>query len=72
MGVNNGTGYLFHYEPDRATDLSLPFLQTVHTEMLPEKPERWVVYADRTLLSDEQMKQLGIIFKRIPRDISKL
>ncbi len=72
LGVNNGTGYLFHYEPDRATDLSFYFLKTIHLETLPEKPERWVVYADRTLLSDEQMKQLGIIFKRIPRDISKL
>ena len=72
LGVNNGTGYLFHYEPDRATDLSFDFLKTIHLETLPEKPERWVVYADRTLLSDEQMKQLGIIFKRIPRDISKL
>jgi len=31
-----------------------------------------VIYADRTLLSEEQMQRLGIIFKRIPRDISKL
>ena len=72
LGVNNGTGYLFHYEPDRATDLSFDFLKTIHLETLPEKPERWVVYADRTLLSDEQMQRLNIVFKRIPRDISKL
>ena len=70
--MKDGAAYLFHYEPDRATDLSLDFLQTIRTETLPEKPERWVIYADRTLLSQEQMKQLGIIFKRIPRDISKL
>lgn len=72
LGMKDGAAYLFHYEPDRATDLSLDFLQTIRTEMLPEKPERWVIYADRTLLSQEQMKQLGIVFKRIPRDISKL
>ena len=72
LGMKDGAAYLFHYEPDRATDLSLDFLQTIRTETLPEKPERWVIYADRTLLSQEQMKQLGIIFKRIPRDISKL
>jgi len=62
----------FTYEPDRATDLSFDFLKTIHLETLPEKPERWVVYADRTLLSDEQMQRLNIVFKRIPRDISKL
>lgn len=72
LGVKDGTAYVFHYEPDRATDLSLAFLQTIRAETLPEKPERWVIYADRTLLSDEQMKRLNIVFKRIPRDISKL
>lgn len=72
LGVKDGTAYVFHYEPDRATDLSWAFLQTIRAETLPEKPERWVVYADRTLLSDEQMQQWNIVFKRIPRDISKL
>ena len=72
LGAKDGTAYVFHYEPDRATDLSLAFLQTIRAETLPEKPERWVIYADRTLLSEEQMQRLGIIFKRIPRDISKL
>ncbi len=72
LGAKDGTAYVFHYKPDRATDLSLAFLQTIRAETLPEKPERWVIYADRTLLSEEQMQQLGIIFKRIPRDISKL
>ena len=50
----------------------MAFLQTIRAEMLPEPPERWVIYADRTLLSDEQMQRLNIRFKRIPRDISKL
>ena len=72
LGVKDGTAYVFHYEPDRATDLSLAFLQTIRAEMLSEPPERWVIYADRTLLSDEQMQRLNIQFKRIPRDISKL
>ena len=72
LGAKDGTAYVFHYEPDRATDLSLAFLQTIRAEMLPEPPERWVIYADRTLLSDEQMQRLNIRFKRIPRDISKL
>ena len=72
LGAKDGTAYVFHYEPDRATDLSLAFLQTIRAETLPEKPERWVIYADRTLLSDEQMQRLNIVFKRIPRDISKL
>ena len=72
LGAKDGTAYVFHYEPDRATDLSWAFLQTIRAETLPEKPERWVIYADRTLLSEEQMQRLGIIFKRIPRDISKL
>ena len=72
LGAKDGTAYVFHYEPDRATDLSFDFLKTIHLETLPEKPERWVVYADRTLLSDEQMQQWNIVFKRIPRDISKL
>ena len=72
LGAKDGTAYVFHYEPDRATDLSWAFLQTIRAETLPEKPERWVIYADRTLLSDEQMQRLNIVFKRIPRDISKL
>nr|WP_314764331.1 site-specific DNA-methyltransferase [uncultured Neisseria sp.] len=71
LGYQNGTAYVFYYEP-HTTALSWDFLNTLNAEGLSEKPEQWVIYADTNVLTDEQLKQSNIIFKRIPRDISKL
>ena len=71
LGYQNGTAYVFYYEP-HTTALSWDFLNTLNAEGLSEKPEQWVIYADTNVLTDEQLKQSNIIFKRIPRDIYKL
>lgn len=71
LGYQNGTAYVFYYEP-HTTALSWDFLNTLNAEGLSEKPEQWVIYADTNVLTDEQLKQSNIIFKRIPRDISGL
>lgn len=71
LGYQHGTAYVFYYEADSATTLDLPFLQSLQAEGLPEKPECWVIYADKNVLSETQLKQFNIVFKRIPRDISR-
>lgn len=71
LGCQNGTAYVFYYEADCATTLDLPFLQTLQAEGLPEKPECWVIYADKVVLTEAQLKTFNIVFKRIPRDISR-
>lgn len=39
---------------------------------MAEKPKDFIIYADKCSLTDEQLAQFKIRFKRIPRDISKL
>ena len=62
----NDTAYYFHYEPDAETNLDYDFLATLQT-----KAEQYVVYADNCLLSKDFMTQRHIIFKKIPRDITR-
>ena len=67
LGENNHTGYYFYYEPDRMTVLDYAFLSTI-----TEKTEGAVIYADRCSIGGEKLADMGIVFKKIPRDISKL
>lgn len=67
LGYHNGTGLYFHYEPDKVTVLDYNFLSTI-----TEKAENYVIFADRCALSEREMSEMGIIFKKIPRDITKL
>lgn len=71
LGLQNNTAFVFFYVENQVTTLDLLFLQSLSAKGLPEKPEQWVIYADKCALSDEQLKQYHIVFKRIPRDISK-
>jgi adenine-specific DNA-methyltransferase len=36
-----------------------------------KRPTTLVIYADNCLLSQDQLSKHGIIFKKIPRDISR-
>ena len=36
------------------------------------KAESYVIYADRCILSDEELEKYHITFKKIPRDITRL
>ncbi|MBS5703623.1 MAG: site-specific DNA-methyltransferase [Butyricicoccus pullicaecorum] len=67
LGSANDTGYYFYYEPQKITVLDYDFLSGV-TERLGET----VIYSDRCAISADKLKQMGITFKKIPRDISKL
>ena len=67
LGKHNSTGYYFYYEPQRVTVLDYAFLSTI-----TEKADGTVIYADRCSIDDSKLSQMGIVFKKIPRDISRL
>ena len=67
LGKHNDTGYYFYYEPQRITVLDYDFLAAV-----TEKAGGTVIYADRCSIDDSKLSQMGIVFKKIPRDISRL
>lgn len=60
------TGYYFYYEKDKLTVLSIDNLNIV-----TQKAEQYVIYADICLLDKEFMLKNNIIFKKIPRDIKR-
>jgi adenine-specific DNA-methyltransferase len=66
LGKNNDTAYYFHYEQDEVTTLDHAFLATMKT-----KAEQYVIYADNCLLTKDFMTKHHIIFKKIPRDITR-
>jgi adenine-specific DNA-methyltransferase len=61
------TAYFFIYEKDKLTTLDYDFLGTVQI-----KAEQYVMYADNCTLPPEFCRAKNIIFKKIPRDISRL
>ena len=67
LGSNNHVDYYFYYEPETVTVLDYDFLTT-----LSGKADGTVIYADRCALSEEQLTDLNIVFKKIPRDIARL
>lgn len=72
LGFKYQTAYIFYYESDQITTLSLDFLCSLNADFMAKKPQDFVIYADKCTLTEEQLAQLKIRFKRIPRDISKL
>ena len=66
LGKYNDTAYYFNYEKEAETALDYDFLATLQT-----KAEQYVVYADNCFLSKEYMTKRQIIFKKIPRDITR-
>ncbi|MEY8313300.1 site-specific DNA-methyltransferase [Oscillospiraceae bacterium 42-9] len=67
LGTNKNAAYYFYYEPQRITVLDHQFLSG-----LRQRGETTVIYADRCAISPEKLAELGIVFKKIPRDISRL
>ncbi|MFN3489794.1 MAG: site-specific DNA-methyltransferase [Emticicia sp.] len=61
------TAYFFIYEKDKLTTLDYDFLGTVQI-----KAEQYVMYADNCTLPPDFCRAKNIIFKKIPRDISRL
>ena len=60
------TAYFFIYEKDHITTLDYDFLEHVNIQA-----EQYVMYADNCTLSDAFRREKHIIFKKIPRDISR-
>lgn len=66
LGRLHSTAYYFVYEPNQITNLDYDFLATVTNEA-----EQYVIYADNCLLPKELLQKYNIVFKKIPRDISR-
>ena len=67
LGTCRDTAYYFYYKKDEITTLDYDFLSTVKT-----KAAGYIIYADLCTISDEELKQWNITFKKIPRDIAKV
>ncbi|MHA7129800.1 site-specific DNA-methyltransferase [Algoriphagus namhaensis] len=66
LGNHVDTSYYFYYESEAITTLDHSFLASIKT-----KAEQYVIYADNCLLTKEFMVKHHIIFKKIPRDITR-
>jgi adenine-specific DNA-methyltransferase len=66
LDKHNDTSYYLNYEQDEITTLDHDFLATIKT-----KAEQYIIYADNCLLKKDFMTNRNIIFKKIPRDVSK-
>jgi len=66
LGKKDGAVYYFIYEKDQLTTLDFDALQLIKT-----KGEQYVIYADNCLLPKDFMAKNNIIFKKIPRDITR-
>ena len=62
----HGTAYYFYYEKERLTTLCHNTLNIVK-----ERAEGYVIYADICTLSQEELRANNIVFKKIPRDIKR-
>lgn len=66
LGLVDETAYFFIYEKETTTTLDLEFLAN-----LPFKPQSAIIYADNCLLTREFLQKHNIIFKKIPREITR-
>ncbi|MCB1603745.1 MAG: site-specific DNA-methyltransferase [Xanthomonadales bacterium] len=66
LGTKDQTAYYFIYEKDQLTTLDYDSLGLIQT-----KAEQYIIYADNCLLPKDFMNKHNIIFKKIPRDITR-
>jgi len=66
LGIKDNTVYYFIYDKDSLTTLDFDALDLIKT-----KGEQYVIYADNCLLPAAFMAKKNIIFKKIPRDITR-
>ena len=67
LGKHNDSSYYFYYERKNVTVLDYAFLATI-----TDKANSTIIYADRCSISEENLSQMNIVFKKIPRDITRL
>ncbi|WCO01722.1 site-specific DNA-methyltransferase [Psychroserpens ponticola] len=66
LGAKNDTAYYFYYQKDSITTLDESFLRSIKT-----KACQYIIYADNCLLDQSIMDKYNIVFKKIPRDITR-
>ena len=66
LGKDNDTSYYFYYKKEEITTLDHTFLSSMKT-----RAEQYIIYADNCLLTKSFMTKHHIIFKKIPRDITR-
>jgi adenine-specific DNA-methyltransferase len=66
LGKKDESAYYFIYQKDQLTTVDFDALDLIKT-----KGEQYVIYADNCLLPKEFMAKNNIIFKKIPRDITR-
>jgi len=66
LGKKDESVYYFIYEKERLTTLDFDALELIKT-----KGEQYVIYADNCLLPKDFIAKKNIIFKKIPRDITR-
>jgi adenine-specific DNA-methyltransferase len=66
LGKKDDSVYYFIYEKKKLTTLDYDALELIKT-----KGEQYIIYADNCLLPKEFMTKNNIIFKKIPRDITR-
>lgn len=69
LGLNTEMAWIFNYETECVTVLDLNYLADI--KLGAAKPATAIIYADRCLLDEAFMRQHGISFKKIPRDITR-
>ncbi len=67
LGEHAGTAYYFYYKAGVSTTLNAAFLAG-----LPISADRCVIYASRCTVGQAELARRNIVFKKIPRDISRL
>ncbi len=66
LGKKEDSVYYFIYEKDSLTTLDYDALELIKTQ-----GEQYIIYADNCLLPKDFMARKNIIFKKIPRDITR-
>lgn len=66
LGKHEDTAYYFVYEKESLTTLDYDLLPQIQ-----EKAEQYIIYADNCLLPQNFLSEKNIIFKKIPRDITR-
>lgn len=69
LGSYQHNNYYFYYIKGEETCLAWDFLNTFTQK---DKAEMYIIYADRCVLTEDEMQRLNIVFKKIPRDIKRV
>ena len=69
LGTYQHNNYYFYYKKGEETCLNWEFLCTFTQK---DKAEMYIIFADRCVLTEEEMLRMNILFKKIPRDIKRV